>query len=331
MIDYNRCKKIIEEAITLLQLNLKGLTILTEVASGLFVFTPVIAALAGSKKVLAVVNDSAYGSADNIIEDCLKIADRYGINKSIFSFAKNSVPKEFLESADIITNSGHLRPLDEEKLSLLKKNAVIPIMYEKWELRESDINIPFCEKKGIKTGGTWENHPSLKIFDYCTHLMLKLIFEAGYEINGNKIIVFSSDHYGVLLQKACLSLGASSVIITSDSEKVMADIDNTDFIFFCDYNNCTKLIVDSSQSAFNLHEIYRRNNSVGIIHLTGNIDNEFVKRGGLSIYPDKKGESQRMTHTLAYLGPRPILMLQAAGLKVGEELYQNKCTSLTQL
>lgn len=317
-----RCVKIINQTINKLDLNLNGLTVLTEIGSGYFLFTPLIAILAGCKKVYVVVNDSRFGNGEDIIIKCYDIFEKLGVDKNLMEYSINSVPNYFIENANIITNSGHLRPLNEEKLQHASSNCVIPIMYEKWELRPEDIDVEYCNLRKIKTAGTWENHPQLLIFNYCKHLMLKLIFEAGFEIYKNNIIIFSSDHYGELLYEACENLGANKIVKTSNVEDVYHNIENCDFVFFCDYNNKYNLLT-SEESIIDIDKIISLNDSVGIIHLVGSIDNDFVKSKGLSIYPDKKGFSQRMTETLAYLGPEPILRLQTAGLKVGESLIKN--------
>lgn len=327
----NRIKKIITDSINKLSLDLEGSSVLTEVGSGFFIFTPVIAKLANAKKIFVVVNDTAYGKGQDIINELKEIFKVWNIDDSNVSFSINSVPEHFLQEADIITNSGHLRPLNEDKLKYTKNSCVIPIMYEKWELRPSDIDVEYCLQKGIKVAGTWENHPSVKIFDYCKHLMLKLIFDAGFEIKGNKIIIFGDVHYGKLLEKACHDLEAEKVILTQDKDLVLKNVVEADFIFFADYNNQQNLLTET-ESVFDAKVIKELNNSLSIIHLAGKIDNTFVKDHGISIFPDKKGYPQRMTETLAYLGPLPILMLQTAGLKVGECLMKNDLSNeLVQL
>ncbi len=326
-----RYHKIIVESIEILQLNLDNITVLTEVASGLFLYTPIIAALAGAKRVYAVVNDSIYGKAEDIIKECLNIARFLNIDISQFEFSKNNVPITFLQNADIVTNSGHLRPLNEEKLKYLKPCAAIPIMYEKWELRTNDIDVAFCKKNNITIAGTWENHPDLQIFDFCKHLMLKIIFEAGYEIKENNIIIFSSDHYGVLLKAGCEELGANNILVSTNIEEITSSMPMADFIFFCDYNNLNVLLDNTSASLFNLKEIKKLNKSLGIIHLAGAIDMQYVNDEGFHLYPNKNGYVQKMTQTLAYLGPKPLLLLQTAGLKVGQELFTNTISNLSQI
>ena len=48
------------------QLDLQGLTILTEMGSGAYVTTPLLAALAGADQVYALTQDSVYGAAADI-------------------------------------------------------------------------------------------------------------------------------------------------------------------------------------------------------------------------------------------------------------------------
>jgi hypothetical protein len=328
---YKRHEAIIKQSIAALNLNLSGLVVLTEVASGLYIYTPIIALLAGAKKVVAVVNDSKYGLAKDIKEDCLRLLSLLQCNTANIEFSLNTISEAHLAEADIITNSGHLRPLDKAKLAKLKPQAVLPLMYEKWELRDTDIDIQYCNERNIRFAGTWENHPALQIFDYCKHLMLKLIFEAGFEIKGNSIIIFSDDHYGKLLEKACIDLDAKKVFKSTDYDAIINNLQDVDFIFFCDYNNKSNLISDDTNSLFPLQKIKDINPNVGFVHLVGQIDSAYCTAHGFTIYPNKTGYAQRMTETLAYLGPNPILKLQTAGLKVGEELYHNELSSLSQL
>jgi hypothetical protein len=322
---------IINQTIADLNLNLNGLIILTEVASGLYIYTPIIALLAGAKKVIAVVKDSKYGLAIDIKENCLALIRQIGCNESNIEFSLNAIPDHYLAQADIITNSGHLRPLDKTKLAKLNSRAVLPLMYEKWELRSSDVDINYCNEKKIKYAGTWENHPVISIFDYVKHLMLKLIFEAGFEIKGNRVVIFSDDHYGELLEKGCLDLEVKSVFKSIDYNAILNNLKSVDFIFFCDYNNMDNLITTDKDSKFNLTQIKEINPHISFIHLAGRLDNEFINDQGFVIYPNKTGDAQRMTETLAYLGPNPILKLQTAGLKVGEELFNNTISNLSQL
>lgn len=323
-----RCARIIKEAIKLLKLDLSGLTVLTEAGSGLFMYTPIIAAMAGAKQVYAWTKDSTYGRGADIVDDCQEVMQALGADNRI-AFAVNETPVRHLQEADIVTNSGNLRPLDEAKLAHLQRGkAVIPLMYEKWEARASDLDIDYCLKAGIKVAGTWENHPDLKIFDNCEQLMIKLALEAGYEIRGNRIIVFSGDHFGDLAVSGFEKMGAERVLHVRQTSDIYIHAADADFIFFCDYKN--EAVLFGNDGLLDAGRLKQLNPALGIVHLAGDIDHEVVKATGLSVYPDKRGYAVRMTQTLAYLGPRPLLLLQAAGLKVGELLFKGIPSDLAQ-
>ena len=63
--------------------------------------------------------------------------------------------------ADIITNSGHVRPIDAEMIGWMKPTAVIPLMYEAWEFRDADLDLAACQRRGIVVAGTNERHPAI--------------------------------------------------------------------------------------------------------------------------------------------------------------------------
>ena len=60
--DSVRAMRLMQQSIQKMKLDLRGMTVLTEAASGYFIVTPLIAALAGAQKVYAVVKDTGYGT-----------------------------------------------------------------------------------------------------------------------------------------------------------------------------------------------------------------------------------------------------------------------------
>ena len=118
-----------------LELDLKGKTVLTEAASGAYVVTPVIAALAGAK-VFAYSKTTRYGKLEDVFSSTRELADTFRKYPLEIHFTEKITP-EIVAESDIITNSGHLRPLNEIMLSHAKNDLVIPLMYEAWEWREA--------------------------------------------------------------------------------------------------------------------------------------------------------------------------------------------------
>ena len=92
-------------------LDLTGITVLTEMASGPYLFTPFIALLSNAKRVFAVSKDSVWGKRDEIIKDSMHFMRFTDINQENLIIVKD---KEEIDPSevDIITNSGFVRPLN---------------------------------------------------------------------------------------------------------------------------------------------------------------------------------------------------------------------------
>lgn len=320
--ELQKIKHKIQTTIDTLQLDLFDINVLTEVGSHYFLFTPLIALMANAEKVFAWAKDSRYGKAEDNVKDLIFLLDYFKIDKNKIEFSQNERPILHIQQANIITNSGLVRPLNKEFLQNASPNAVIPLMYEAWELRNSDIDIDFCREKNIKVAGTWENYPSLRIFDYVGALCVKLAQEAGFEIFQNKIIVWSDDHFGELAQKAFQSLEAKEVILTTDIEILEENIKNTDFVFFCDSDEKRQILGENG--FLNLENLKNLNPLLEIVHLYGDLSYDFLQKNNVKTYPNFDGKALVMSHTLSYLGITPLVGLQTAGLKVGECLYKKE-------
>lgn len=321
--DLVRIRTIIQQSIDLLQLDLGGDTVLTELGSGNFLFTPMIASMAGAEKVYAWTKDSAYGNGKDLVNNAIKIQQEWGLKDNI-SFAVNERPVSHVEDADIITNLGFIRPIDAQLIDRMKPSAVIPYMCEAWELRAGDVDIAKCKEKGIVVAGTWENHPSVGVFDYCGTLAVKLIMEAGYEIRNNGVLIISPDHFGEVARRDLQAMKARVMLKKSWQDVAQKDLEGTDLVYFADYSAREEALLSDDITGL------LQSKGIGIVHLCGGLDTEKLMKKGVKIYPAKRGYSKRMTETLAYLGPTPIIRLHAAGLKVAELLRKGQAHDLVQ-
>ena len=52
---------------------------------------------------------------------------------------------------------------------------MIPLMYEPWEFRETDIDLSICSEKGIIVFGTDEKDERLKTIEYIGYIILSLL------------------------------------------------------------------------------------------------------------------------------------------------------------
>jgi hypothetical protein len=321
--DLVRIHRIVEQTVDHLQLDLKGTTVLTELGSGNFLFTPLIALMAGAEKVYAWTKDSPYGKGADLVTEIEGVLRSLNISGHL-SVAVNERPLRHVEEADIITNLGMIRPIDGQLISRMRSTAVIPYMCEAWELREGDVDVQKCKERNIRVAGTWENHPSVGVFDYCGALALKLIMEAGYEIRNNHILIISPDHFGEVAERDLLALKATITHKNEWKDVTPADLEKAELVYFADYSSRGTAVITGETIA------HLQRNGIGIVHLCGGLDTDGLATKGVRVYPAKKGYPKRMTQTLAYLGPTPLIRLHAAGLKVAELLLKGKESELVQ-
>ena len=175
------CKKIIKD----LQLDLNGLSVLTEVASGYYAWTPILAALAGAK-VYCLGKDSSYGLFKDNKNNLLNLSEKLNISNQIVKIS-NNINNLDLSSVNIVTNSGLLRPIDNIIISKLNQKAVITLMWETWEFRNTDIDINSAQMHQIPVIGT--NEEFIDMHDYNGYYMLKLLFDMKIEVYHNHIVI----------------------------------------------------------------------------------------------------------------------------------------------
>ncbi len=320
-----RIKRLIFQSVELLKINLSGKTILTEVGSGLFVVSPIIALMAGAKQVFVWSKDSSFGKAESNIKLCKELIKEFGLDLSRIEFSKNERPINHIKKADIITNLGFIRPIDKSFILNMKPSAVIPLMCEAWEVRKGDVDLDYCKKKGIRIAGTWENHPKLKIFDGCGYLAAKMAFEAGFEIYQNNIVIYSPDHFGEVIYKAFKRFKPNKLVLIKDETTLnKMKFNGVDFLFIADYTSNYDLIGKNGMLNTNLFK------DITVIHLSGQVNLAYCKQNEIEIYPIVNGYSKRMTRTLSHLGPRSIIFLHAAGFKVGELMLKKSKDKLVQ-
>ncbi|GAB4292155.1 MAG: hypothetical protein Kow0090_05930 [Myxococcota bacterium] len=301
-LSYKRIPFLINEAISLLDLDLCGKTILTEGATGLFAATPVIASLAGGK-VFAVTKDSKFGKAADAERDVSELAKRAGVKGEITFLSRDKIPFDLI---DIVTNLGFVRPIDKDFVSRLKKGSAISYMAEAWEFREGDIDLDACKKRGIPVVSTNESAPEIRVFEQVGHLAIKLLLDIGLEVFGNRIGIYSPDPFGTAIKNTLDNFGAISFFIDAKNKSFPA---NLDAVIACDYKN--------SLPPLNPKQL-KNSGSPIIFQFCGAVDFNELSRAGYCLFPETPLESGRMSFTLAELGPRPLIYLHTAGLKAGE-------------
>src|SRR5215208_1051885 len=102
-----RLLTLIQKQISFLQLDLSGLTILTEAASGTYVVTPIIASLAGAERVIALTEDSRYATSDEVITQTRALEAFCDVVTAVEIHKQRCL--DLFSQADIIKNLGFVR------------------------------------------------------------------------------------------------------------------------------------------------------------------------------------------------------------------------------
>ena len=104
------------------KVTLEGKKVLTEAASGNYICTSLLSALAGAE-VFAIAKDSKFGSVQHIQNEVFSTAKKLQIENHIF--INESLDQIDLREIDVITNTGFVRPINKTLMDFLKPSSVI--------------------------------------------------------------------------------------------------------------------------------------------------------------------------------------------------------------
>jgi hypothetical protein len=325
-----RIEKLIGNAIATYNLDLSGLTVFTEAASGNYVVTPLIAALAGSDQVFAITRNSKHGTAADVQNFTLELAQRWGVGDRV-EVVFDKIPS-MLSQVDIVTNLGFVRPIDKKMIAHLKPTAVLPLMWETWEFREADLDLAECRRVGIMVLGTNEREAGLDLFTYVGYLAVKLAFELEIEIYRSKVVVVGSGPFGESCVKAFdkleadigyIDLSADNSLGTESAKSTLRD---ADLVVLVEHHSPVCLI--GSEGQITVDELLALSPHLSIIHIAGHINRREIDNAAIPCVPQKSAAPGYMSVATDYLGPKPVIALHTAGLKVGEAMARARLTGL---
>ena len=328
-----RIEKLIGDAIDTYDLDLSGLTVFTEAASGNYVVTPLIAALAGSDRTFAITRDSRYGKAADVRNFTLELAQKWGVEDRI-EIVSDKTPS-ILSQVDIVTNLGFVRPIDKKAIAHLKPTAVLPLMWETWEFREADLDLAECRRVGIMVLGTNERAVELDLFTYVGYLAVKLAFELEIEIYNSKVVVVGSGIFGKSSVEAFNKLDADVRYIDLsagnflETEFAKSTFRHADLIVLVEHQSRVCLI--GSKGQITVDELLALSSHVSIVHIAGHINRAEIDSAAIPCLPQQSAAPGYMSVATDYLGPKPVIALHTAGLKVGEAMARARLSGLNPI
>lgn len=331
-----RVDRILRKCIQDFGLNLSGLVVFTEAATGPYLYSPILTALAGAAKVYAIGGNSRFGDREYVRQQTLKAASRRGVADEVQVVFEKT--KDEIQQSDIITNTGFVRPINRQVISWLKPTAVVPLMWETWEFRDSDLDLQACRDFGIVVMGTDEAKPPLSMHRYSGFMAMKLLFELGLEGYKTKVLFLGGrQSLGGSIYRHFTQIGVE-ITWFSNSEKESLPYTQLsghfwqngseyDAIILAEHADNTCLL--GKNGLLTYEQIHQVNPAICIGVIAGNIDIEGLKYSGLHFFPKELYPFGYMSYQPYYLGPLPVLELYAAGLKVAEAMARGRLKGMT--
>lgn len=228
--------------------------------------------------------------------------------------------KELGES-DIVTNSGFVRPIDATTLGWMKPTAVVPLMWETWEFRSSDLDLDACRALGILVMGTDEGRPPFPMYSYVGLLALKLLFELGLEGLRTRVLLLGGGKMGEAITDVLNRCGAHVTCVAGDAaydrlaETRPVSIEGFDAVICAEHENPRKLIGEGG--VLRGDDLVARASALRVGVIAGNVDGAALVEAGIRYFPARIRPYGFMSYQPYSLGPQPVLELFASGLKVG--------------
>lgn len=299
----------IKKSIKKFNLDLTNKSVLTEAASGNYVVTPIIAALAGAK-VIAVTKASKYGTIEEIKEQTYSLAKEFNIEKMI-KIVENKEEIDFKEF-DIVTNTGFVRPINKKIIDKLSSNCVIPLMWEPWEFRKEDLDLDACSKKGIKVYGTNESDSRLQTMKYIGFCVLDFLLKNKMTSFSTKLLILGNKLFAQPIIDVVDKLNYEFTYINKYNEKI--DVSTYQAIIFVENEINTELLgVDGYILKTDINPNHY------LIHICGNVD---FNNLDCKVNTKSPANFGYMSFTTDYIDNQAVIDLHTAGLKVAEGMLK---------
>ncbi|MFF0373989.1 hypothetical protein [Actinoplanes missouriensis] len=310
----DRLLRLMRRSVAETRLDLSGRVVLTEAATGPYAVTPVLAALAGAE-VVALTRGTRYGSVEDVTAQVMALAEAAGVAGRITVTTERR--PEDIARADVITNSGHVRPIDEAMVALMKTSAVVPLMFEAWEAEagRSDLDIPALRKRGIEVAGTNERHPDVDVFSYLGLMAVKLLLDAGVPAYRSRIALLCDNPFSDFIVRGLTGAGAQVTVAETLDELLTAEQPEALLVSM-------RPTGASVLTAAELDALAARWPDTLVAQYWGDLDRDGLAARGLPVWPETAPGAGHMGVLPSAVGPDPIVRLQTGGLKVAEVLLR---------
>jgi hypothetical protein len=313
--DVKRLVRLARASVADMGIDLDGAVVLTEAATGAYAITPIIAAMAGARHVYGFTRSTRYGSVAEVVRQTHDLAAEAGVRHRIE--VRTDRPVSVIDEADVVTNSGHVRPIDREVLRRMRPDAVLPLMFESWEIQAGRFDLALEEAldRGIRVAGTNERHPLVDVFSYLGTMAVKLLFDAGTAVRNTRVVVVCDNPFASFLEAG---LSAAGAVVRPTTSAVDVDPGFDPDYVLVSLTPTGSPVIGSAEVAW----IAGTWPATVVVQFWGDIARTSVDEAGVRYWPVKAPPAGHMAILPSEPGPEPVIRLQAGGLKVASVLLK---------
>jgi hypothetical protein len=197
-------------------------------------------------------------------------------------------------------------------------------MWETWEFRAEDVDLEECRRLGIAVLGTNEHHPLLQTMDHVGVIALKLLLSMDVEIVGSQVAVLGDGEFGDQVERRLRMAGAGIVRLSRGNGSGLAagpalrDLADSDALVVVEHSYRGLLV--GPGGPLEPAQLQSANPGLAVAHICGQVDRQSLVDVGLQCAPEAFSPAGHMSLATDFVGPRPLIDLHTAGLKVGESL-----------
>ncbi len=307
MSDLERLLLHARKAVQRIGLDLSGLHVLTEAATGPYAATAAMVGLGGGRASV-VAADSSYGTREAAVgwtQDLVRLA-----RSNVDVFDRSAAP---WESADIVTNSAPLRPFDAQTAERMMRGSVLALMFAGWELRRNEVDVQALTRRGVRIVGVQERHPNVDVLDSCGVLALKMLLAARMEVRGSRILVVGHDEFAAIIARTVVAVGGVVNQVASITE---AGPEEWDAVVHTPLSG----MVEQHPAHVWLGVLSASDDPV-VVQFAGGLPFAELRDAGIDVIPDRPVPPLRMGWTLSELGDKPTVRLLAGGLRAAADAH----------
>lgn len=294
------------------KLNLNDRIVLTEAATGKYVVTPIIAALAGAKKIYAFTKDSEYGSVNQVVRQTNNLAEKLSVKEKISIIT--DLEDADLQDIDILTNTGFLRPINDDIIKRLSSKCVLPLMWEPWEHRGNELDLESCYQHGIKVYGTNESDKNVRTMEYIGFVVLYHLLNNNVSPFNSNVLLVGCNRFVEPTEKV-LRQNSYRYSKVTDYSYTVDRIKDYDAIIILEHER--NLNVIGGEDAF-INKAKISKHTV-LIHICGNVS---LEEAEFSCVPEAPRPFGYMSFTADFVDSQAVIDLHIAGFKVAEGMLQ---------